>query len=105
MQNIERSEVIFSLSDDMYFNPEKYFSDLMLQSMRPYHIFTGVGMLATVENDKYERSTYFFANQKSIKRFAGRNTKQVIVRTDECFYAYIVRQNLNLTGLLINVAE
>lgn len=90
MNKIQRSEIIFSLSDDIYFNSENYFSKLFLEGIAPYKIFTGVGLAVTVENARFEHETIYLKNEKSLQRI---KTKKEIILIEECFYAYVVKQN------------
>lgn len=90
MNKIQQSEIIFSLSDDIYFNSENYFSKLFLEGIAPYKIFTGVGLAVTVENARFEHETIYLKNEKSLQRI---KTKKEIVLIEDCFYAYVVHQS------------
>jgi len=101
MVNNERSDIVFSLSDDMYINPEKYFPAATLLTLQPYHIFTGVGVVATVENDRFERRKYFLMNLNKAKKLQRKKTGIKVIQVEECFFAYVVRQNREDEGFQI----
>ena len=89
----ERSEIVFSLSDDIYFNPEIYFSKMFLESITPYKIFTGVGLAVTMENDRFEHETLYLKSEKSLKRIKHAKSKKEVIQVQDCFFAYVVHQS------------
>lgn len=90
---MNRSDIIYSLSDDIYFNPEKSFPSEVLETLQPYQVFTGVGIVATIENDRFERKKLYFKNPKQAKRLHQRKTALQVIQVEECFYAYVVKQD------------
>jgi hypothetical protein len=83
--------VLFSLSDDLYFNPDSSFPQELRTTMNPYHIFTGVGTAITIETNGFTREIFYFIDRNPQKRLI--KEKGEIIKVEECFYAYLVQQS------------
>jgi len=102
MKNIKRENIVFSLSDEVYLQPEKAFKKEKLENLFPYQIFTGVGAVATFENNRFKKTRRYFENRNAVNRFAKKYCSIDLVQVDECFYAYVVHQNMERKSLEIN---
>ncbi len=96
MDLLKQGTTVFSIWDDVVLHPEHYFSQDELSGLIPYHIFTGVGVMVVLENDRAERETLYFKNKNDFVHCTKRlqKNKDLIV-VDECFFAHVVPQNMS----------
>ena len=94
MNAVHKGNTIFSQSDDLYIHPEKYFRKKILASMDSYQIFTGVGFVFTALGPRLQVESWYFKDRTSLDRFL-RQEKDGIYAIENCFYAYVIQQNLN----------
>jgi len=96
MDLVKQGTTVFSIWDDVVLHPEHYFSKEELSNMIPYHIFTGVGVMVVLENDRYERQSLYFKNTKDFIHCSKRlQKKKEIITVTECFFAHVVPQNMS----------
>jgi hypothetical protein len=94
MHAIQKGNVVFSQSADLYFHPENFFRKSFLSLMMPYRIFTGIGFVVVID-ELVNDEEFFFKDKKDLANFTRQLTAadERFVRTEECFYAYVVKQN------------
>lgn len=85
-------KLVYGQVDTILLHPKMYFSKRRLSRMAPYQIFTGVGFVCTVLDDRLQADTWFFKDKKSLNRFI-RQIKDSLHCIEECFYASVVQQN------------
>ncbi len=85
-------KLVYGRLDTILLHPETFFPKKRLSRMTPYHIFTGVGFICTVLDDRLQADTWFFKDRKSLDRFV-RQVKDSLHFIEECFYASVVQQN------------
>ena len=85
----------YSRTDEVLFNPEAQFSPSQLESMEPYHIFTGEGfVLEELEYDEEDNDVIeetFFHTKMELREYVNDNEiEDYSVR--EVFFAKVVQQ-------------
>jgi hypothetical protein len=95
MSRSNHPHVVFSESDSVYREPEKFMPKILLEGASSYHIFSGVGVLALVQDHNGGNRTVYYENRKSLENWVSRNARRKILSIQDCFYAYVVKQNSN----------
>lgn len=89
---MQRTDIVYSMTDDVYLHPEKAIPQETLQRLEKYQLFTGVGIVATFEDDLIGDTKVFLKSKKAIPMAIKRHNDKELVSTEECFYVYAVKQ-------------
>lgn len=90
MNTVKEKNLVFSRWDDVVFHPENFFDKNDLPC--PYHIFTGIGLCCTVQDNFFVPQYFFFKDKKGLDRFLKQLPDDDFT-IEECFYAYVIKQN------------
>lgn len=92
MNTNTNENMAFSRRDDIVFHPKTFFSNELLEKIKPYQIFTGIGVVAVLFDKKLQIQYRYYKNEKELTKRLKINSKYKLLKIEECFFAYVVQQ-------------